>query len=144
MYWLMMDQFSRILYTYIHTIYIIIYILYTYIHIYILHIYIFTYIHSILYIHSIYILYIYIHIIIYILVGCNIMELASRLHLLCFSPFQWLTRNFNMIHFAEFQSTLSEVSMRDEGQRRLQARKGSRRSPRLHINCNRMSKTVSR
>ena len=53
------------------------------------------------------------------------------------------------LHFVigESQLTLSEVSMRQQGQRRFkQTRKESRRPPlaqdRLHINCNHVSKIV--
>ena len=54
---------------------------------------------------------------------------ASRL---IFSPLQWLTRDFKHGTFRDQWiplNSVSEVSMREQGERRLQARKESRRPP---------------
>ena len=73
-------------------------------------------------------------------------ECAHRivfLHLLCFSPLQWLTRDFKYETFRDQWIPLnseSEVSMREQGQRRLQARKEWPRTDLIHINCKRVCK----
>ena len=56
-------------------------------------------------------------------------------HLLCFSPLQWLTREFKHKTFSDLNSVF-EVSTREQDQRRLQTRKKWTRPDTIHINCN--------
>ena len=96
-------------------------------------------------------IYIYIYIYIYLIIGYVTRQWRAHatscmsLPLLCFSRLQWLTRDFKHETFGDHWIPLyleSEFSMREQGERRLQARKEWLRTDSIHIDCKRVCKIV--